>query len=88
MLVTDTKVLNLSPTFKSSLSHQHHCELNCIKLQRSKMFLVDDIGSCERVSCECDLAFVSDLSRVYFHQDHSNGQIKNTGMILNFFYQR
>ena len=49
------------------------------------MFLVDDIGSCERVSCECDLAFVSDLSRVYFHQDHSNGQIKNTGMILNFF---
>ena len=49
-------------------------------------FLVDDIGSCERVSCECDMAFVSDLSRVYFHQDHSNGQIKNTGMILKIFF--
>ena len=49
------------------------------------MFLVDDIGSCGRVSCECDMAFVSDLSRVYFHQDHSNGQIKKTGMILKKF---
>ena len=51
-------------------------------MQVLKIFLVDDIGSCGRVSCECDMAFVSDLSRVYFHQDHSNGQIKNTGMIL------
>lgn len=55
-----------------------------VKMQIS-IFLVDDIGSCERVSCECDMAFVSDLSRVYFHQDHSNGQIKNTGMIRKNF---
>ena len=54
-------------------------------MQVLKMFLVDDIGSCGRVSCECDMAFVSDLSRVYFHQDHSNGQIKNTGLILKSF---
>jgi len=56
-----------------------------VKMQVLKIFLVDDIGSCGRVSCECDMAFVSDLSRVYFHQDHSNGQIKNTGMILKSF---
>ena len=52
----------------------------------SKKHLVDDIGSCERVSCQCDMAFVSDLSKVYFHKDHSNGQLKNTGMILKTFH--
>ena len=57
-----------------------------LKLQMSKKHLVDDIGSCERVSCQCDMAFVSDLSKVYFHEDHSNGQLKNTGMILKTFH--
>ena len=73
------------------LTKSHICRKYLIKNFYHKLYknknknLVDDIGSCERASCQCDMAFVSDLSKVYFHEDHSNGQLKNTGMILNVF---